>query len=472
MDQPRTYKYPLTQHELSDRKLAPKPLIFPRSHDSDVWSFPSHRHSATNYNNMRFNITEDFQPMPEKEIYSELDPRLETYTDFTLQDVNQYCNDRPKPVPAQTLDQLSGMESREDVNSPSTADIQVNEYNSTPIRQVLPANPNNIPPFSPSPSSSSSSDASMESQVERFYPSYPQPRQYTQPLRRQPNFQASSKVGDFETMASADPQSQQSLPEDGVVNRDMQQFQNIHSPIENLLIPKTISSIYGPDQVTPEERIKYFENIQPNLYSYSQIAQPINHNLGISYNPDLPPRVLDQTVTPWATAPLMSRIDPQLVRDDVAYQRRLEMPRRTAWSAKYNTFDAQPGTVNFEDIYDPRFNFAGGDSFRSYGDVNLGQVQYYYSDIDAYRDPNFGDRSKVDFMDYTNPMGKVLPEYHRGVGVEDIRQNVESQYTADSMFFRTDLMERQMRKRNQEMWQLRAAPLRKTGNTATFTSNY
>jgi hypothetical protein len=148
------------------------------------------------------------------------------------------------------------------------------------------------------------------------------------------------------------------------------------------------------------------------------------------------------------------------------------MPRRTAWSAKYNTFDAAPGSQDISQIYDPRFNFSSGDQNRSYGDVDLGQVSYFYSDIDAYKADLFPFRSKVDFIDYTSPQGKVLPEYNSSVSIEDIRQNVESQYTADTLYQRTDLMERLMRKRNQEMYQLRAAPLRSTAHPSTFTSNY
>lgn len=476
MDQPRKYKYPLLQRELSDQKLAHKPLLFPRSHDRDVWSFPSYRHSAVNYNNMRYNISEDYTPMPEHENYKELDPRMETYTDFTLQNVNDYCNQRPKKTSQESLQSLSGMETSEDVSSPSTADIDPSTYtDTTPIREVLPS----TEPIHDQPLSRSSSSFSSNGK-ERFYPLYPHPRQYSYPLYNQPNFVPSTippkpirQPGDFETISDADPMAPQSKPEEGVVNSNMKNLQDVHGPLDNLLIPKTISSIYGPDQVTPEERIKYFTNIQPNINSYSQMAQPINNNIGISYNPDLPPRVLDQTVTPWATEPLMSRIDPQLVREDVNYQRRLEMPRRTAWSAKYNTFDAAPGSVDWTDVYDPRFNMNGaGDPYRSYGDVNLGQQQYYYSDIDAYKDPNFGGRSKVDFIDFTDPMGRVLPEYHLGTSVEDIKKDVENQYTADNLYFRTDLMEKQMRKRNAEMWQLRAMPLRKTSHQSTFTSNY
>jgi hypothetical protein len=199
------------------------------------------------------------------------------------------------------------------------------------------------------------------------------------------------------------------------------------------------------------------------------MAYPINSNIGISYTPDIPPRVLDQVATPYGTYPLFHRIDPELIRDqNIPPERLEEMPRRTAWSAKYSDFDAAPGTVNFEDIYDPRFN-GYGDEYRSYGDVNLGQVQYYYSDVDAYRYPNFGIRSKVDHIDYVDPMGRVLPEYDRKVGLDDIKSTVHDQYNADALYFREGLQERLMRKRNRELIQLREMPQRKDAHAGTFT---
>jgi hypothetical protein len=236
-------------------------------------------------------------------------------------------------------------------------------------------------------------------------------------------------------------------------------------PPQNLLINKTPISMYGPGMVNVPERTKYTQNIQPNIYSFSDTAEPINANMGISYNPDLPPRVVDQVAMYDGSYPLYNRIDPQLVREGGIPKGRLEeMPRRTQWSAKYNTYDTIDGSVNFEDIYDPRFT-GYGDEYRSYVDINLGNVQYYYSDIDAYRDPNFGTRSKVDFIDFVDPMGRVKPEYSRDVGLNDVKSTVQNQYDADSIYFREDLMERLMRKRNQELWQLRAAPLRKDSHS-------
>jgi len=88
-----------------------------------------------------------------------------------------------------------------------------------------------------------------------------------------------------------------------------------------------------------------------------------------------------------------------------------------------------------------------------------------YSDVDAYRRPNFIIRSNVDFVDYHDPNGKIKPYYERSASLADTKDIVENRYDADSLMHREDLMSRQMAKRNAEMWQLREAPLRKQNNS-------
>jgi hypothetical protein len=235
-------------------------------------------------------------------------------------------------------------------------------------------------------------------------------------------------------------------------------------PPTDFLIPQTVNSIYGPNAVTPEERVKYLTTIEPSSYTYSDTATPINGNIGISYNPDLPPLVRDQVATPIGGYPLYHRIDPQLIRDAGLPSGRLaEMPQRGAWSARYSNFQAQP-SVNMEEIYDPRFN-SYGDGQRSYFDTVSGNVKYYYSDVDAYRNPLFQGnvRSSVDHVMFTDPMGVASPEYARNVGVSDVRDAVEGTFLADTTFFRENLSEAQMRKSNARMWQLRYGPLLQRG---------
>jgi hypothetical protein len=216
----------------------------------------------------------------------------------------------------------------------------------------------------------------------------------------------------------------------------------------------------------------FMQSVQPNILSYSVDTTPINSLAsGISYTPQMPPKFRDQVYNrpDGVTYPIYTRIDPQLIREDGVPARLLEQPVRGDWSAQYSSWDAAPGSVNYEDIYDGRFT-GYGDPYRSLSDVNLGNVSYYYSDIDAYRYPNYVTRSKVDFIEFTDPMGKVQPYYQRTAGLNDARPFVENQFLSDSTYFRENISESQMRKRNSELWQLRFAPISKAANTRYFSS--
>lgn len=214
----------------------------------------------------------------------------------------------------------------------------------------------------------------------------------------------------------------------------------------------------------PTKRL-FLQDVQPKIYSWAVEQTPINSNIGITYEPQIPPRVLDQAYNTDAAYPLYSRIDPQLVRTDGTPGQLENNPTRTNWSANYSSWIPPPGTINFEDVYDPRYS-SYGDPYRSYSDVNLGQVQYYYSDVDAYKNPNFITRSNVDFMEYRTPQNQVWPQYERTASADDVKPYVEGQYAADELFHREDMMEHQMSKRNRESWQQRSAPLRRSANSS------
>jgi hypothetical protein len=168
--------------------------------------------------------------------------------------------------------------------------------------------------------------------------------------------------------------------------------------------------------------------------------------------------------------PEYTRIDPQLVRDNVPPQRLQEMPQRGDWSAKPSQYEAGSSVVQ-DQIYDPRFT-GYGDAYRGYQDIQLGNVRYYYTDVDAYRSPNFVIRNKVDHVDLQQPMGDIYSTYPREAALEDVRDVVNNDWMARSTEFREDLMERQMRKSNARQWQLRFAPRSKGANLSTFTSGY
>lgn len=236
--------------------------------------------------------------------------------------------------------------------------------------------------------------------------------------------------------------------------------QNIQIPAvtDQLMVQSPVYSFTDDYFKQPNTKL-FMREMQPNLYSYTVDQTPINSSVGISYAPQNPPVVLDQITNAGLSRPLYSRIDPQLVRKDGTPGQQASQPERTDWSADYSNFQAAPGSVNFEDIYNPTFT-SYGDPYRSYSDVNLGSVSYYYSDIDAYRMPNFISRSNTDFVTFRNPNGEVWPEYNRTASMDDVRAHVENQTTADELFHREDLTSKLMQKSDRINYQRRFAPLR------------
>lgn len=477
-DFPPKYKYPLiAQHTMADKKMSVEPIIIPRAHDASVWSAPSYRHSAVNSNNAGYDISEEYSSVPQEENYKEFDPRLESYTNFNLDKLGTVCNNKnmptsspynaPKSAGAGNLvttkpsylsqGQYSGIPKQDETqySLDGMTELPPKGTQTTPLQQLQ---------FQPQQFDQSRQMGNKEGFVYQNKQNNPRQLQYQQNKRE--NFTTPLRVQSQQPLKN---KYQTSSSDYTVFKEDESTLPSL--PPQDLLIPRTITSIYGDGVVSNEERIKYLENIEPNAYSYSDVAYPINSNLGISYTPDIPPMVLDQVTTPQGTYPLFHRIDPQLIRSQgIPIERREELPYRNAWSARYSGFDAAPGTVNFEDIYDPRFT-GYGDEYRGYLDTD-GNVQYYYSDVDAYRAPNFGIRSKVDFIDFVDPMGRVLPEYSRSVGLSDVKQSVHDQFNSDALFFREGLQERLMKKKNQEQWQQRARPFSKGAHTSSFTSNY
>lgn len=217
-----------------------------------------------------------------------------------------------------------------------------------------------------------------------------------------------------------------------------------------------------------KERV-YMRDIQPNMYSTTNERLPINSSVGISFTPQLP-QLSRKTVRreDGRSYPLYSRIDPQLIRDDVPEERKEELPKREKWSEEL----PHPARGNpIYDIYDPRFT-GYGDESRSYYDTDMGQIKYYYSDVDAYRRPNFVIRNKVDHVDFIDPMGKTWSEYPRTESLDDVTDQVNDDWLARSTEFREDIMEKLMRKNNAESWQTRFAPKSKGARLSTFTSGY
>lgn len=247
-------------------------------------------------------------------------------------------------------------------------------------------------------------------------------------------------------------------------------------PNTSMLIDKTdeseVSECIPTSKFMEGNNKFYMQDIQPNTYTFSYDRTPINSTIGISYTPQIPPlqkmRMCNQN---GENFDVFTRIDPQLIRDDVPAERKEELPPRGHWSEKMGGYEASSSMDGVTSIYDPRFT-GYGDEYRSYQDVNLGNVKYYYTDVDAYRSPNFVIRNKVDHVDMKQPMGDIYSSYPRESSLEDVRDIVNNDWMAKSMQHREDLMERQMRKNNARNWQMRFAPRQGGAHLNTFTSSY
>jgi len=222
----------------------------------------------------------------------------------------------------------------------------------------------------------------------------------------------------------------------------------------------------GPGPLDLYKNDIHTSRIQPGMSYRNDFVEPINDNIGISYLPEY--QYVEKTHRDVAdgdgylnndTNVTFTRIDPQLVRDNESKNRREENPTRNSWSQKYSNLEAAPGTVAESDIYDPRLTGAG-DGYRSYVDQQLGQVRYYYGDVDAIRQPNYIVRSKIDNFDFATPMGAVLPDYIRTPLEKNARGLAETQFMRDTIEHRESLMGSQMKKINTNSWQRRYAPIR------------
>jgi len=104
-----------------------------------------------------------------------------------------------------------------------------------------------------------------------------------------------------------------------------------------------------------------------------------------------------------------------------------------------------------------------GKGYTDISDINAGQIQYYtMSDTsDAYFKPNFVTPATVTHEVVKDPMGVFRPQYNRvSHQTYSYKQSCPDECdsrTHDTLEFRQELMEKQMRKRNEQRWDARWA---------------
>jgi len=191
------------------------------------------------------------------------------------------------------------------------------------------------------------------------------------------------------------------------------------------------------------------QTIQPGIYTRSEMNEPINSNIGISFTQQFPQ--ISQQINP--------------ISGDINY-------------TEHESFIIEPISSKEDfseratetDIYDPRFT-GYGTSYRAYTDELAGQTRFYYDDINAIRMPNYISRSHIDNQPFADQYGPIPTGFENGNPyTENIHKMAESAFLEGALQHRTELSERLMRKVNSEHWQRRAAPINK--NSSRMMGNF
>jgi hypothetical protein len=188
----------------------------------------------------------------------------------------------------------------------------------------------------------------------------------------------------------------------------------------------------------------FTQTIQPDVYTTNQINEPINANIGISFDQQFPPTTC--TTDEVTGVVNYTEHDPRIMEPVI------EEPNLSVATA-----------VTEANVYDPRYT-GYGTSYRAYTDDQLGQPRFYYDDVDAIRMPNYVVRSDIDHQPFADQYGPIPEGNSNGNQYNSvIKALANDAFLQGTIQFRTELQERLMRKRNSEMWQLRKAPVRTGG---------
>jgi hypothetical protein len=182
----------------------------------------------------------------------------------------------------------------------------------------------------------------------------------------------------------------------------------------------------------------YTNYVDPNVFTNSQIIEPISSNIGISFDQQIPPTTVKQNK-----------------KGNVIFQS--YDPRMYSISKFANTHQFDKPQPDISNIYDPRFE-GYGDNSRYYYDKMSSTNNFAYDDIDAYKRPNFIIRSKIDHLPASDSYGPMGSDDEIRSNNFNTNQVAIKSYLDNSLMHRNELQERLMRKRNSEMWQTRKYP--------------
>jgi hypothetical protein len=189
---------------------------------------------------------------------------------------------------------------------------------------------------------------------------------------------------------------------------------------------------------------RYNENlftsiVTPGVYTRNQVNEPINSNIGISFQQQFEPTTCLRDDN---RGLIYTQHDPRIIEPVLE-----DIPQ-----------DVVEDKANYDNVYDPRF-YGYGTSYRSYNEPMVNQTRFFYDDVNAIRMPSYITRSKIDHLPFADtyespPQGSEFGNVHN----PHIRALAQDAWLRDSLEFRNDLTERRMRKINSEAWQKRQFP--------------
>jgi hypothetical protein len=172
--------------------------------------------------------------------------------------------------------------------------------------------------------------------------------------------------------------------------------------------------------------------IQPGVYSRTEIVEPLNSNIGISFPQQFEPVQCEKADDGGVVfVQKDSRIIPVNQKIDIT-----------------------PPGPDESNVYDPRFT-GYGTNYRAYIDTVTGQPRFYYDDVMVHRQNNYITRNKLDFTDFGARNNQINQKYSNA----DIRTKAQNAFADNTINFRTELQTRLLRKVNVNAWQQKVAPI-------------
>lgn len=191
-------------------------------------------------------------------------------------------------------------------------------------------------------------------------------------------------------------------------------------------------------KLTSYNKNLFTQIIQPGVYTVNNVNEPINSNIGISFDQQFEPLSVDEN------------------EFGITFTEHNPLTYDGKNILKYNENEIiEP--ITQANVYDPRFT-GYGTSYRAYTDTNIGQTRFFYDDVDAVRMPNYVTRSKIDSFDFADKYD-TMDNQHGNINNSTIRALANQKFLDDALEFRTGMQERLMRKTNAEAWQQRMKPI-------------